>query len=428
MMFRSKALLALLMTVALSFGDAQILSGVRLGSNQPHVQRNAQNMKPMAVDFLSSDSPSDVPSFAPVVEEEELRKPTSFFDKPSQIERSSDVPSDAPSSAPVVIDEPGGGKDDSSGPDSVFADRDEIKEDAVEEGKTIDGSFCSVNDFLPFVPPDDNVTLFSYTLAKSDAAVDAPKDIVFNISSYCEYFIYDFTGNEPREYDIPNEWLNEVVLYFGGIPRVSNGATLNGLAAPKASEISIVSLGNIFFEVQVSATSDAVDGDEPLIFGFPKEAQALKFQMFLLSSLDSAPGIYLKSNVVSCGSGPTCVNLDKNKCFYNPRREKLGLMEEDGVVTYYENSLEWFNQCAKSLGCTHVYGNEQLLYFGLPSVSAEGTTFQFGREKGVDPVEWECYNVQDAHTLVKFIEVAAKDPFNPLSVGGVFQNSDELQD
>ena len=425
MMFRSKSLLALIVAVAPGFGDSQDLRGGHLGHIHSHVQRNAVES---LVDFLSSDIPSDVPSFAPAVGEKENRAPISFFDKPSQSDVPSDVPSDSPSSAPSVFDKPEDGKDDKPGPDSVFADRDEVKEDAVEEVEQSDESWCSVNDFLTFVPPSDNLTLFTYTLAKADAAVDSPTYIVFNVSSYCEYLIYDFTGNKPYEYDVPNLWLNAVVLYFGGIPRVSNGSTLNGLAAPKASEISVVSLGTVFFEVTVSAAGDAVDGDEPLTFGFPKKAQAARFKNFLLSILDSAPGIFLKNQVVSCGSGPICVKMDKDKCFYNPRREKLGLMDEDGVVTYYDNSLEWFDHCAESLGCKHVFGNEQLLYFGVPSVSVKGTTFQFGREDGVDPVEWECYNVQAAHALVKFIEVAAKDPFNPLGVGGDFQNSDELLD
>ena len=378
---------------------------------------------------VPSDAPSDIPSFAPITGEAKGGpEAVSFFDKPAESETPSDIPSDTPSVAPVEaeVDEQ---VDDPSGPVSVFEKPVEIEENSTEdindEPEGIDVNLCATNDFLPFVLPSDTVSLYTYTLSAGEAAIDITADVVFNVSSYCEYMIYEYSLTDPHTYDTPTDWINAAVLYFGGIPRVLNGAALTGLAAPAASEISVVQLGNVIFDVEVSASSESVNGEEPLAFGFPLETQAMRFQMFLLSILDSAPGIFLKSDVVSCGSGPLCVKLDEDICFYNPRREKLGLLEDGGATTYYDNSLQWFNHCAESLGCTYVYGNEQLLYFGVPSVSVVGTTFQFGRPD-VDPVEWECYDVQAAHALVDFIEMAAKDPFNPLRVGGIFQNSEEL--
>jgi hypothetical protein len=261
----------------------------------------------------------------------------------------------------------------------------------------------------------------SYTLHPEDVAMDSETsgDVTFTVTETCTYTIHDAATNETVNFTNPEAWLNHAVSYFGGVSRTTDGAFLSGKAAPTMLDIKIEPLED-FFEVHIAAESLAVGGGAPLMWGFPSELQAEEFEYFLISMRKYSPDVFLTGETNNCGSGPVCAKLGTDVGYYDPKVNLLGLRTANGEE-FYDDSLEWFNDCAKSLGCLKVAGGGDYLYLGSPGRSVEGTRFVF-RDDGVDgePIEYECFNVQDAQKLLSFADAVAHDPFHPLEVGGTF--------
>jgi len=327
----------------------------------------------------SSDVPSDIPSDAP-------------SDVPSDMP--SDMPSDEPSSTPSM--QPDNSTEDADDPTSVFEQEGEEEEAQHDQESS---GLCPVLDFLPFRVPDESTNLFEYTIPAADVAFDTDQDVFLYVKGSCHYEIVYL--NRPDTFDNPGDWLNAAVISFGGIPRTTNGAYLTGEAAPSVTDISVNQLG-LFYEVHISSESDAVGGDEPLMWGFVLENQAAQFELFLLTIIETAPEIFLLGEAVSCGSGPSCVMMHDDACYFDPLLGELGLLSGDnGSTSTYTNSLQWFNNCAGSLGCVHVQGNSQILNMSGPRVRVEGTKMIWGgNESELNPVEWVRSNVDDTCLLL----------------------------
>ena len=325
---------------------------------------------------------------------------TEDADDPILEQEGEEVPSSTPSMQP-----------DASTPDAddPILEQEGEEEEAQHDQESSD--LCPVLDFLPFRVPDESTNLFEYTIPAEDVAFDTDQDVFLYVKGDCLYEIVYL--NRPDTFKNPGEWLNMAVISFGGIPRTTNGAYLTEEAAPSATDISVNQLG-LFFEVHISNESDAVGGDEPLMWGFVLENQAAQFELFLLSIIETAPEIFLLGEAVSCGSGPSCVMMHDDACYFDPLLGELGLLSgEDGSTSTYTNSLQWFNNCARSLGCVHLEGNSQILNMSGPRVRVEGTKMIWGdSESELNPVEWVRSIVDDTYlilvTVLTFVGKATK--------------------
>ena len=291
------------------------------------------------------------------------------------------------------------------------------------EEKSPRQSSCPVNEFAPFTVQTFSGDFLRYR-AENVTMGDSAKngDVMFTVTETCTYTIHEEATNNSLTFTYPGPWLDYAAPYFGGIPRTTNGAFLSGEAVPTMFDVKIEKMDD-FFEVHIVSESSSIGGGAPLMWGFTQKGQAIEFEYFLISVLRFAPDVFLTGETKNCGSGPVCSELGNDVCYFDPKAGLLGLRKADNSDTFYTDSLTWFNECAKSLGCRRVAQGGAYLFFGSPGRAVEGTRFVF-RDNGVDglPIEYECFNVQDAHKLLSFIDAVAQDPFYPLAVGGPFQH------
>lgn len=282
-----------------------------------------------------------------------------------------------------------------------------------------EGQRCPMGKFSAYTALEFDEDFVTYPLP-STLKDPSAGDVLFRITNHCEYIIAE-DNRITHTFDNLELWFDHLVPYFGGIPRTTNGARWSGMAAPTMMDVKIERIST-FFEVHISAKSPSVHGDKPIMWGFPNEHQAEEFEYFVLSMIRFVPEVFLTGRTLQCGSGPFCSVVGDDICSYNPIARMLEVHKADGTVANYDNSMDWFKACARSMGCHYIPGGSGVYMFvASPTGQVRGTRFVL--DHGVDDgvLEWECRSVPTAHQLFDWVQSAALDPFRPLTVGGPFQ-------